>query len=93
MAQPAYGYTNIISNATTLIRSGTGGILRGITVNNAGSTWVITIYDDITAVAAHKVGTITSPLQQEYLYDAALTNGLTIVTSGTTPGDITVRWA
>lgn len=93
MAQADYGWQNINTNATTVIRSGVG-VFQGLTINAAGTTWVVAMYDDISAVAAHRIGTITGPVAGgQYLYNCELTNGLCIVTSGTTPGDLTVEWA
>src|SRR5579859_7109995 len=87
-----FNYTNITSNATNnAIVGRAGGVFHGIMVNTAGSAWTATIWDSITA-AGTKIGTASLNTQVLLTFDALLTTGLTIVTAGTTPGDITVLW-
>lgn len=88
-----YSYAHILLAAptTTVVKSGTG-ILHTITINNPAATEVVIIYDGITAV--NPIGSITipaSPFPVSLLYDAAFTNGLTIVTT-TAASDITVTY-
>lgn len=88
----AAAYKNITANATTVVKTGVS-ILHAVVVNNPGTTWVITMYDN-TAGSGSLIGTLTSPVSGgQYEYHASLSNGLTIVTSGTTAGDITVVYA
>jgi hypothetical protein len=81
-------YAHITTNTTTTLRAtGTGnfGILHSVTINNPGTTETITVNDGATAIAVI-VPTVTTTL----LYDVTFTNGLNIVTAGTTPGDYTI---
>ncbi len=80
--------TNVSTNTTTNIKSG-AGFLHRITVNNPGSSWTITVYDS-TSGSGTKLATITPSLVGSLEYDVEFTTGLTVVTSGTTAGDITV---
>lgn len=92
MAQINFGYTNITTNATTTLATKGPTTLHAIIVNNPGTTWVVTVYDN-NAGSGTKIGTITGPIAGgNYIYDVDCANGLTIVTTGATPGDITVSF-
>lgn len=86
----AGAYKNITTSATTVIKSGVT-VLHRVVVNNPGSTWTVAIYDN-TAGSGSTVATISPETAGggNFDYDAGLSNGLTVVTSGTTAGDITV---
>ena len=94
MAGP-YSFTNIAGAATTTVRTGRG-VLKGIVVNKAVASGIITVYDN-TAGSGTKIATITNPatlLHSQISLDygeAAFTTGLTIVTSAA--DDISVIWA
>lgn len=84
-------YAHIASNTTTVLSPNPGVILNKIVINAAGTTWgPITIFDSTTGSGA-VVGVISSPTVGGcFHYEATLNNGLTIVTSGGTAGDMTV---
>jgi len=84
-------YTHINSNATTTVITGSG-TLQAIIVNAPGSAWVATIYDN-TAGSGTVIGAMTITANQPFLGPVQVNTGCTIVTSGTTPGDLTVLWA
>jgi len=100
----AWSYLHINTNGTFVI-IGTGGtytqigggvppkgILGGVEVNTVGSTWTVSIYDG-PAVAANLVAVITPGTGQPDLEGPIkLLRGLIIVTAGTTPGDVTVKY-
>ena len=86
-----YRYTHITSNSTTTIITGSG-TLQAIIVNNPGATWVATIYDN-TAGSGTVIGIMALTANQPFVGPVQINTGLTIVTSGTTPGDLTVLWA
>ncbi len=95
MSNPKKGnnFLNIAGAATTLVRTG-GGTLKGLTINKAVASGVITIYDEVTATGT-KIATITNPgtLIQSFAnfpFDVKFSIGLTIVTSAA--DDITVIW-
>jgi len=88
----AFSYNNISTSTTTTVKSG-AGVLHTIVVNTDGTVAsLVTVYDN-TAASGTKIATINSlSSTQTYLYDVAFTTGLTIVTTGTAPSDITVTY-
>lgn len=81
-----FGYTNITTATTTVVKSGVG-FLHAITVNTTAAG-AITIYDN-TSGAGNKIGTIKASVgEQTFIYNVAFSVGLTIVTAGAS--DITV---
>jgi hypothetical protein len=86
-----FKYTNITTNTTTTVKSG-AGVLHSVSVNTKGATETAQMYDN-TAGSGTKIGLIDVTLTQDTLiYDLQFQTGLTIVTAGTTPADITVAW-
>jgi hypothetical protein len=88
-------YKEINSNATTVLKVGVGP-LQSITVNNAGSAWTVQVFDNTSANAPAIAGStaFTVPAAGSNLrYNAHFNTGLTIVTSGTTPGSLTVTFS
>lgn len=91
LANESFFYNHIAANATTVVKSGPG-LLHWVTINNPGTAETITMYDSTTA-SGTLIGTHTAPAQGAiYEYDIMFTNGLTIVTAGTTAGDYTVSY-
>jgi hypothetical protein len=95
MSNPKKGnnFLNIAGAATTLVRTG-GGTLKGLTINKAVASGVITIYDNTSATST-LIATITHPatlLATQYAlpFDIKFSTGLTVVTSAA--DDITVVW-
>lgn len=89
-AMGSYNYVHLTAIAATQVRTGPG-ILRSITINDATTSAVVTVYDNTTAatpIAIIDAGTFMGTLQ----YDANFLTGLRIVISGATP-DITVCWS
>ena len=78
----------ITTNATTQI---SGRVFAGILVGTAGSAWNAAIYNGnpasggvlLTTISADAVGPVNCPL-------LACPQGLYVVTSGTTPGSLTI---
>ena len=86
-----YSYNHISTNTTTTVKS-SAGTLHTITINTLGATDTATIYDN-TAGSGTVIGVINDAgMAGSYTYDLAFATGLTIVTSGTTPPDITVTY-
>ena len=89
VAAPPYGFTPkyISTQATFALKVGSG-VIHSITCNTPVASGVITVYDDVAAVALNIITVITLPgalLSQgpmSGIYDMAFTRGLTIVTSG-----------
>jgi len=86
-----FKYQHINSNATTVVKAAPG-FLHSIVVNQAGSSWVAEIFDSTSASGTIVANSINISLVTSFIYDITLNTGITIVTSGTTPGDITVVW-
>lgn len=95
-----HAYTHIITNTTTIVKSGSG-FLRSIKVNNPSLITVanltITVYDN-TAASGNVIGVFTVPFGQAgampFNIDCAtaFNTGCTIVTAGpTVPGDLTIE--
>lgn len=79
--------TAITTNTSTQVKTGPG-ILKGLSVNTAGSSWTATIYDGTSTsgkwlytVNLNTVGPVTFP-------DTIFNTGLFIVTAGTTAGSV-----
>lgn len=79
-------YSHITSNTTTAIKT-SAGTLHRLVVNNPGSAWVAEIYDGTNSDAVIAIADLVSGSLE---YGLALSTGLTVVTSGTTAGDLTV---
>jgi hypothetical protein len=79
-------YSHISSNTSTAVKS-SAGTLHKLVVNNPGTAWVAEIYDGTTSDAVVAIADLVAgPLE----YGLALSTGLTVVTSGTAAGDLTV---
>ncbi len=95
-AAVAYGghsYTNITTNTTTIVR-GASATLRAVTVNTRGTgTSAVAIWDNASTATGTKVATIDATNNSgTFEFDAACNNGIVVVTTGTTPPDVTVTW-
>jgi NhaP-type Na+/H+ or K+/H+ antiporter len=87
--------TEISDKATHVLKQG-AGFLQAVVVNNAGSSWSLQIFDQVSAAAPAIAGAtaFAVPTAGTVLaYGCYFSNGLTIVTAGTTAGSITVIWA
>jgi hypothetical protein len=91
-AGAGYSYAHISTNATTVVKAAAGS-LHSITINSKGaSANIATVYDGVSA-AGTVIGIIdTTAGSQNFLYDVALSAGLTIVTATGTAADITVSY-
>jgi hypothetical protein len=90
-ASPAYQYTNITTNASTVAKAGPG-FLHSITINNIGTTETLTLFDN-TSCAGGKIGTTgTITAQQTLVYDVNFLKGLCVTSAGTSAGDFTVSY-
>lgn len=81
----------ITTNATTEINSGSNAVFSGLLVGTAGTAWNAAIYNGnptsggtlLVTIGANAVGPVACPL-------LACPQGLYVVTSGTTPGSLTI---
>lgn len=88
----SYSYSNITTQATTLVKTGTG-VLHTITFNKPVATATVKICDALSNTTP-VIGTVTVPASPQpvtLFYDAVFTVGLTIVT-GSADEDITVSY-
>lgn len=101
MVEQQFSFSNITTNATTTVKSGSG-MLHNISINNPALITVanltMTVYDN-TAGSGTKIGTYTVPFglttQVPFVIsiNAKFSTGLTIVTAGpTVTADITVAY-
>jgi hypothetical protein len=79
---------NITTNATTTVKTG-AGTFAGLSINTAGATSTATVYDN-TAGSGTKLGTFSTTAQGYIPVNIPFATGLTVVTAGGTPADITV---
>lgn len=81
---------NITTNATTTVKSG-AGFLDGIVINKAGAANTATIYDN-TAGSGTVIATIDTTVSgmPQRVYHGKFNVGLTIVTAGGNPPDLTI---
>lgn len=90
--QAGFSFTNITTSTTTTIKSG-AGVLHLVNINADGTVAsATTVYDSLTG-SGTKIATINSlALSGAFVYDVAFSIGLTVVTTGTSPPDVTVSW-
>lgn len=81
-------YTHVNSNTTVAAKAGKG-FLHTLTVGTAGAAWTATLFDN-TSGTGTVIGVFSLNTQVSLTLDVAFTTGLTIVTTGTTPGDVTL---
>lgn len=88
--QPAI-YFHSVTNATTTLKTGVG-VLRAICVNTKGATSTVNVFDN-TAGSGTLIATMdTTAGVGCSTFNAAFVTGLTVVTAGGTPADITVLY-
>jgi hypothetical protein len=82
---------NIATNATNnAIKTGAGAV-TGLSINTAGTTSTLVLYDSLTATGT-KLGTFTTTAQGYLPLDIPFTTGLTAVTAGGAAADITLAY-
>ncbi len=77
----------ITANTTTVVK-GSPGFLKGIVIGTVGTGETIAIYNN-TSAAAPRITLITPTAPGFIEIDALMGTGITVVTSGTTPGSYT----
>ena len=90
---PAPGATsaNLVTSASTLIYTG-AGYVTGLSVNTAGTTSTIKLYDGLDA-GGTLLGTWSTVAQASLALGAiAFATGLFAVTAGGAPADVTVSY-
>lgn len=87
-----FTYAHIATSTTSVVKAG-AGYLHSINVNTRGTVAsIITVYDN-TAGSGTVIAVIDSlNLSGTFVLDVAFSTGLTIVTTGTVPPDVTVSY-
>ena len=86
-----YDYAHITTSDTGLVNE-TGAItLHVVTINDAGTNWIITVYDsgNESQDIPENIVAVIPAVQGTFGYNASLVNGLRVTTAGT-PGDATI---
>lgn len=83
---------NYISTAVTITLKTGAGQFHALNVESAGATGnTITVYDN-TAASGTKIAEYLVPFTGTATFNVLFTTGLTIVTAGTTPPNLTVSY-
>ncbi len=91
-ATGAYSFSNIKTSTTTTVKSG-AGTLHTVCVNTDGTVASAVALFDNTAASGTTIANINSLSSTNcYTYDIAFATGLTVVTTGTAPSDITISY-
>lgn len=88
--QTSGNYSHLAANGTTVLKAGPG-VLHTVTINTAGATDTITLYDN-TAGSGTKIATINSTQETTLVFNVRFSTGLTVVIAGTTAPDVTISW-
>lgn len=75
----------LIDNSTTVLKA-RAGRLTGIYVSNAGTGWQFIIYDDPATSNLPNWIYVTTDAKVALKLDIPMPNGITVISSGTTPG-------
>ena len=85
-----FDFANEATNDTVTLVTG-AGLLHAVQVNTAGATSDITLYDSL-AGSGTVIAVIDTTVAGYYQFDANLTTGLTYVTTGGTPANVTILY-
>ncbi|HEX5508936.1 MAG TPA: hypothetical protein VFX37_10575 [Pseudolabrys sp.] len=83
-------YTNITTNASTVIKAAPGTFL-GIVVNTAGTTSTATVFDNTTCTGS-KIGTFSTTAVSSLTFGISAATGICVTTAGSAAADITILW-
>ncbi|MDE2105751.1 MAG: hypothetical protein KGL39_51480, partial [Patescibacteria group bacterium] len=78
------------NNAGDQVKTG-AGVLQGLTINTAGTTSSVTLYDGLST-AGVKLATISSVAQGALTFNIAFTTGLFAVLAGGAAADVTLSY-
>ncbi len=82
--------SHISTAATTAVKSGSG-VLHAVTVGTGGTGSTLTIYDN-TAASGTIISVVNTAAQASLVLDVGFSVGLTVVSAGGTPADITISY-
>lgn len=89
-ARQKWKHSRINTATTTVVKSG-AGVLHTITVGTGGAGSTATVYDN-TAGSGTVIAALTTATQISLTLDVGFSTGLTVVTVGATPPDLTVSY-
>lgn len=87
VVEPRYTPTIITSNVTTAVKA-SPGFIHTIIIGDPGSAWVIAIYNATSAIGTPL--TLKPTASGVLIFDSLYSVGITIVTTGSTPGSLLV---
>ena len=94
-AASGFQYTKITTNVCTTVKATTAQ-LHAILVSGAGSSWTIQVFDNASACSGTAIfgaTAVTVPTAGTSIpFEIQANNGISILTAGTTPGELTVSW-
>lgn len=85
-----YSATTISTATTTLVKSG-AGVFASLNINTGGVGSSATVYDSLTG-SGTVLGVFSTAAQAVLPVNLAFSTGLTVVTSGGTPANITIAY-
>lgn len=87
--QRGYSSQNIATNTTITIKSGAGILKRALVAATGSADAQAVVYDN-TAGSGTKIATLAAGLYPvTFEFDVRFATGLTVVTTGTIPGNLT----
>ncbi len=86
-----FAYSHLTASGTTTLKNGPGALGCVVVNTKAGASGTITVYDSTTA-AGSVVAVVDATVSGTYSYNVVCTVGITVVVSGSAPGDSTVAW-
>lgn len=86
----AFSFTNITTNTNTVVKA-SPGVFGGITINTAGTTSNVIVYNNTTCTGA-KIGTFSSLTQGVLSAPVNASVGICTTTAGGAAADITILW-
>lgn len=81
MSDSPASYVHLSGAGTTVVTSGAGTLVR-VDVNTGVASATITLYDN-TAASGRIIAVISAAAPEQFEYDVAFDNGLTVVIVGT----------
>ena len=72
--QPRYDYRHVSAASSTNVKEG-AGLLHTLVIGNA---FTVTVYDSVSHEAANIIGVLDAPSDATFVFDCALSAGLTI---------------
>ena len=86
-------YRSILTDKATYLLAGRSGKFGQLVIQTVGTSWTITVYDALTAVAGKEiVQWVTADGKGPFAYQIPCKTGICVVSGGTTAGAATLVW-